>query len=76
MINQRVKTILTNQFGKSVDAINDTDDLQSLGADSLDAIEIVMALEDEFKIVIEENEYQEGMTVNSIVKLVESKLNP
>jgi acyl carrier protein len=76
MINQRVKTILTKQFGKPVDAINDTDDLQSLGADSLDAIEIVMALEEEFKVAIEENEYKEGMTVNSIIELVESKLRP
>lgn len=76
MIESQVKSILAKQFGRSADSIANDADLLGLGADSLDVVEIVMELETHFKIMIEENEYAEGSTVNSIVKLVESKLAP
>lgn len=76
MIENKVKAILAAQFGRTVDSIGNDDNLLNLGADSLDVVEIVMELEDQFKVAIEENEYAEGSTVNSIVKLIESKLKP
>lgn len=53
----------------------DTDLAVDLLADSLDYVEIFMALEDEFDIEIMENEPAKFKTVSALVKLVESKLN-
>lgn len=52
----------------------DTDIWVDLGADSLDYMEIFMALEDEFDIEIMENEPAKFKTVSDLVKLVEGKL--
>jgi acyl carrier protein len=76
MIEQKVKTIIANQFGKPIESINTTDNLDDLGADSLDIVEVVMELEDVFKISIEEEEYANRSTVASIVELIENKLAP
>jgi acyl carrier protein len=76
MIETQIKSILAKQFGVLPETILNDSNLIDLGADSLDIVEIVMELETHFKIIIEENEYAEGSTVNSIVHLVESKLTP
>ena len=76
MIENQVKDILADQFGIPAESIGIDDNLLDLGADSLDVIEIVMELEGHFRITIEEDEYAEGSTVASIVRLVESKLAP
>lgn len=52
----------------------DTDLAVDLLADSLDYVEIFMALEDEFDIEIMENEPSKFKTVGDLVKLVEGKL--
>lgn len=52
----------------------DTDLAVDLLADSLDYVEIFMALEDEFNIEIMENEPSKFKTVGDLVKLVEGKL--
>ena len=52
-IEQRVKKIVAEQLGKSEDEIkNESSFVNDLGADSLDTVELVMALEDEFGIEI------------------------
>ena len=48
---------------------------EELGIDSLDSVEIVIALESEFDITIEDEEIKTLTTVGDIVKLIESKLN-
>ena len=53
----------------------DTDLAVDLLADSLDYVEIFMALEDEFDIEIMENEPAKFKTVSDLVKLVESKMD-
>jgi acyl carrier protein len=75
MIENEVKTILSRQFGIAADKIVNTDDLSALGADSLDLVEIVMDLEEHFKIEIEEHEYLDAITVEKIVQLIELKKN-
>lgn len=44
-----------------------------LGADSLDAVEIVMALEEEFRIEISDEEAEEWETVGQIIEFVRSR---
>ena len=74
-IKQEVKSILAKQFGKTVEEISDDLDLETLGADSLDTVEIVMELEHHFQIVIEEDEYEGKSSLTSIVDLVCKKKN-
>ena len=74
-IKHEVKTILAKQFGKTVGEISDDLDLESLGADSLDSVEIVMELEHHFQIVIEEDEYEGKTSLKNIVDLVLKKKN-
>lgn len=46
-----------------------------LGIDSLDSVEIIIALESEFNITIDDEEIKTLATVGDIIKLLESKLN-
>ena len=48
--------------------------IQDLGADSLDQVEIVMMLEDDFDISISDDEFYKADTVEDLVNLVEEKL--
>jgi acyl carrier protein len=75
MISTHVNNIIATQFGKSPDSIKASNHLvNDLGADSLDLVELVMKIEAQFKISIEESEYQNAYTVDLITQLVESKL--
>lgn len=47
---------------------------EDLGIDSLDSVEIIMALESEFDITIEDDEMTNLNTVGDIIKLLESKV--
>lgn len=51
------------------------DDLSEMGFDSLDVLEMVMSLEEEFDIEIGDDEIPEEMTVTGLVTLIDSK-NP
>lgn len=73
MTIEKVKEILAKQLEISVDEINPTSSLtEDLGADSLDVVEIVMALEDEFEVEISDEETAKIKTVDDIVKHVDS----
>lgn len=72
----KVKQIIINELKVDADKITpDTNLKNDLGADSLDAVEIVMALEDEFNISIPDEEIQNISTVKKLVEYIESKLN-
>ncbi len=72
----KVKEIIINELKVDADKITlDTNLKDDLGADSLDAVEIVMALEDEFNISIPDEEIQNISTVKKLVEYIESKLN-
>ena len=52
-IEERVKKIVSDQLGKDVEEIqSDSSFVDDLGADSLDTVELVMALEEEFDLEI------------------------
>lgn len=73
MIIDEVKDILAEQLDANPDEIelntNLTDDL---GADSLDAIDIVMTIEDQYSIEVPDEVIQEMKTVEDIVNFIES----
>lgn len=67
-IEQRVKEIAKEQFG--VDEVTNELTLESLGADSLDMVEFVMTLEDEFDITIEDEACEHLDTIQGFIDLV------
>ena len=63
-IEARVKKIIAEQLGLKADEIkNDASFVDDLGADSLDTVELVMALEEEFETEIPDEEAEKITTV-------------
>ena len=72
-IEERVKKIVSDQLGKSLDEIEiDSSFVDDLGADSLDTVELVMALEEEFDLEIADEDAEKISTVNEAVEYVNS----
>jgi len=67
-IEQRVKKIIAEQLGVAEDQVtNEKSFVDDLGADSLDTVELVMALEDEFHIEIPDEAAEKITTVQLAV---------
>jgi len=72
-IEDRVKKIVSDQLGTSLDEIhNDSSFVDDLGADSLDTVELVMALEEEFDLEIADEDAEKISTVNDAVEYINS----
>jgi len=72
MIFEKVAAILAEQLDAEEDAITlDTSLVDDLGADSLDVVDLVMTLEDEFDMEIPDEDITEVRTVGDIVKYLE-----
>ena len=75
MVYEKLREIIANQFGIEEDSITEsTDIVGDLGADSLDVVEMMMSLEDEFAVTIEDDKIAELKTVGDVVRCVESML--
>lgn len=73
MIFEKVKEILVDQLGVNEEEIKlETNLMDDLGADSLDFFQVVMELEDEFKIKIDNGENLK--TVEDAVKYIENAI--
>ncbi|HIU69878.1 MAG: acyl carrier protein [Clostridiales bacterium] len=72
MIFEKVRKILSEQLGVDEDSIQEDSLLaEDLGADSLDAIDIVMSVEDEFGLEVPDEVVESMSTVSDIVKFIE-----
>lgn len=70
----KVKVLLAKQLNVKGDKITkDSKILEDLGADSLDVVELLMTLEDEFGITVSDEEAVSLKSVNDIVTLIEKK---
>lgn len=73
---EKIRNIIAEQLDvEEVENITlETSMMKDLEADSLDAVEIMMALEDEFEITIPDEDAEKFNNIGDIVKYVESKL--
>ena len=73
MVLEKVKAILAEQFDVEEDKITaDTDLQEDLGADSLDVVDLLMSIEDEFKVEVPDEEIENIKTVGSLVSYIEA----
>jgi acyl carrier protein len=70
-VEARVKKIVAEQLGVKEDIANDASFVDDLGADSLDTVELVMALEEEFECEIPDDEAEKITTVQQAIDYVE-----
>ncbi len=72
----KIKELISKQLNKPVEDITeDCEFVKDLGADSLDVVEMLMNLEEEFDITVPEEEAVNIKTVGDIVKIIEAKQN-
>lgn len=74
-VTDRVRKIVVEQLGvKEEELKNDASFVDDLGADSLDTVELVMALEEEFGIEIPDDRAEEIVTVQDAITHIEANL--
>ena len=70
-IEQKIRTIIIDQLGVDEDEVTpQASFLEDLGADSLDIVELVMALEEEFKIEIPDEDVEGMRTVQDVIAYI------
>jgi len=76
MTFEKVANLIAEQLDADVSEITpETSMMKDLQADSLDAVEIIMALEDEFEIEISDEDAEGFGNIGDIVKYIESKIS-
>ena len=74
-VEARVKEIVEQQLGvKPEEVTNDASFVDDLGADSLDTVELVMALEEAFETEIEDEEAEKITTVQQAIDYIKSRM--
>ena len=70
----RIKKVITNHLGVKDEKVTENAKfIEDLGADSLDQVELVMALEEEFKCEIPDDAAEKIITVKDAIELIKSK---
>lgn len=76
MVFDKVKNVIAEHLDVEADEITmETTLMGDLEADSLDAVEIMMGLEDEFDITVPDEEAESFKNIGDIVKYIESKIS-
>lgn len=75
MVMEKVAAILAAQFEVDADSITaDTNFAEELNADSLDVVDMLMSLEDEFDVEIPDEEIENIQTVGDLVSFIEEHM--
>ena len=72
-VEEKVRSIVAKQLGLGEDEVNNESSfIEDLGADSLDTVELVMSLEEEFDIEINDDEAENILTVQAAIDHINS----
>ena len=72
---EKIADIVSKQLGADIDDIDDnTNIMDDLGADSLDVVEMLMAIEESFGVTVPDEEIPNLRTVRDIVEYVETNM--
>jgi acyl carrier protein len=72
-VEKKVKEIVAEQLGRDASEVtNEASFIEDLGADSLDIVELVMAMEDEFGIEIPDEEAEKIKTVKDVIEYIKA----
>ena len=75
MVFEKIKDIVAEQFGRDSEGITvGATFIEDLGADSLDVVELIMAIEDEFDLEIDEDEAGNISTVGDVVDYIKARI--
>ncbi|MFQ5672180.1 MAG: acyl carrier protein [Nitrospinales bacterium] len=75
-VEEKVKEIIVDQLGVDEKQVNDSASfIDDLGADSLDTVELVMALEEEFDIEIPDEEAEKIVNVKNAIDYIKGHSN-
>lgn len=73
-IQERVKDIIVEQLGvKPEQVVPEAKFIEDLGADSLDTVELVMALEEEFGVEVPDEQAEKLQSVGDVMKYIEEQ---
>ncbi|MBS4020905.1 MAG: acyl carrier protein [Dethiobacter sp.] len=71
-ILSKVKGLISEQLGVDVEELTLESSFEDLDADSLDIVELVMSLEEEFNLEISDEEVEKIKTVGDVVRYIEA----
>ena len=75
-VEDKVKEIIVEQLGVSAEeVVNEASFIDDLGADSLDIVELVMAIEEEFGIEVPDDDAEKMQNIADVISYVEEKSN-
>jgi acyl carrier protein len=73
-VAEKVKSIIAEQLGVKIEEVKpEASFIDDLGADSLDTVELIMALEEEFSVEIPDEDAEKMKKVDDAIKYVEAK---
>lgn len=73
-IAERIKSIIVEQLGVSLEEVTpDASFIEDLGADSLDIVELIMALEEEYDMEIPDEDAEKIQSVQDVINYVQGK---
>ena len=73
MVFEKIRQILAEQLDADLDSITmETDIADDLGADSLDVVEMLMSIEDEFEVEIPDEEIENIRTIGELAAYIEN----
>ena len=73
-VEEKIKSIIAEQLGvKAEEVTPQASFIDDLGADSLDTVELIMALEEEFRVEIPDEDAEKMTSVGDAIKYIEEK---
>jgi acyl carrier protein len=75
-IEEKVKNIIVEQLGVDMESVTpEASFIDDLGADSLDIVELVMTMEEEFDLEIPDEDAEKIKSVNDVINYIKAKVN-